>query len=362
MSSVASWCTDHIMNVAEQQCTKNPVIVIPERGSITIFPDASVGLSGHRMQAEPVPHAAYHPTPNTIVGSFASQLQELQAENQDLRRALAIQQEMYGELERHVASVQNERDGIREQVQVLEQKRLSLQAELDAKMDEAEFRHLKYQRIGDDHSRIRFDLKKFEGQRTQLTTKVLELEGQIAALRGNDSQMEAMSPQGNRSGPARLPTAMATTASDGLSASRGEHDKIDSVPVKARSNRPIKALDDKSKMLLVLERASDSLPKIDFSIRNTGEVFFKSLKEKGYISDYDDEMYMCYCQAVPTEPLTSTHRARAPNKGKRGFSHLANKGPNGKAIPFSWRPWASHARHCPYVKVSRRVDRPDINC
>jgi hypothetical protein len=351
MSSVASWCTDHIMNVAEQQCTKNPVIVIPESGSITIFPDAH--FSGYRMQAVPIPNAAYPPVPTTAGDGFASQLQTLQAENQDLRRALAIQQRMYDELEQHVASVQNERDGFREQARVLELRRSALQAELDAKKAEAEVKESKYQRLDHDHSRTHSDLKKVEEERAQLATIVLELEVQIAALRGSDSQMRATSPQGDRSGPAGFPTAMVPAVTDEVTASQYDQDRLDSAPAKGRPHRSRKVPDDKSKMSQVLERASESLPKIDFSIRNRGEEFFKSLKEKNYISDYDDQLYICYCQAVPTELFTISHRVRAPNKGKRGFSHLGPKGPNGKAIPFNWRPWASHASHCSYVKVSQ---------
>lgn len=109
--------------------------------------------------------------------------------------------------------------------------------------------------------------------------------------------------------------------------------------------------DQASMVKHVADNISSTLPKIDLQVRGCDEGFFKTLKDNRYIQDYDDTVYICFCQSTPT---SGPMRARKPWDGKRGFSHLMSTGAGKPKVPYYGRHWVVHAASCPYLKVRYR--------
>lgn len=313
-------------------------IVIPESGRLTIYPSASEQYS-LKSTASDMSHTLdrHHSTATPATASLASspsphpnlapQLQQSYCQIVQLRQALEAYEVGYRALEQHVSTLQNERQGLINQAVRTDVAGLQLQSQLARSTSEIAKWKGGYQALLRDKAKAAGERDVWqasceasqslsrstgtqctpleapetrsttaEQERDALRTECLQLQAENTSARERirvlESEKEALEAECE----AKVSLILEERGKNGSQAASG--------------SSTTSADTDKTGMQLVIDHMSDALPKIDFSIRNRGEEFFRFLKANGHIG-----IMMRRCSCVTASGNTSRARTACDIRG-----------------------------------------------
>lgn len=232
----------------------------------------------------------------------------------------------------------------------------SLQGHLDDARETAEILRIELDDLKSTHAnaiarteQLEMALRAVERHRDDIQTRLAESEEKRNGLVNAMKQAESTFLSQNRTQTSgSLHRAGSTVEAGTVQAREQSASIIAPMPSPAAKASPKPLQTQAAHLKLIQENISETLVKIPLHNQNNGEAFFESLKKNAYIVDYDDTMFICYCQT----PLNyTTHRAGRPNDGRHGFRHLESNGPSKPKVPYRWKLWAAHASQCGYLKV-----------